>query len=76
MEFLTELEEGDIPIKNDFGYGLVTGIDVPLGGGGWNFSTALRYIMSDAEIDESGAEGPDSIGIDPWMLHVGASKRW
>jgi outer membrane protein W len=77
MEFLPEFEEGKIPIKDDFGYGLVTGIDVPFGGAGWNFSTALRYILSDAETDEDSLEGSDdSIGIDPLILHVGVGKRW
>ena len=76
LEFLSEFEESDTPIKDDFGFGVVAGIDVPFGSAGWNFSTAIRYIQSDAEIDESGIEGPDSIGLDPWMLHLGVGKRW
>ncbi len=76
LDFNPEFETGSIPIKNEFGYGFVTGIDVPFGAGGWNFSTALRYIMSDAEAEDNMGPDGEAIGIDPLILHVGVGKRW
>jgi outer membrane protein W len=73
LKLVPEFDEDDVSIKNDLGYGVVTGIDVPFGGGGWNFSTALKYVKTGAEIDESGAP---EIDIDPLIIQVGVAKRW
>jgi outer membrane protein W len=75
LKLIPEFEEDDVPLKDDFGIGVVTGIDVPFGSGGWNFVTALRYIKTAAEIDEPEVTGIE-IDIDPWILQVGVGKRW
>jgi outer membrane protein W len=73
LEFDPEEGGGSVGIDDEFAYGVVTGIDVPVGGGAWSFSAALRYLWFDAGPDEIGSE---KIGFDPWILQVGASKRW
>jgi outer membrane protein W len=76
LEVVPDFEEADIPVKDDFGFGAVIGMDVPMGTGGWNFVWSARYLKFGAEVDEVDIKGPDTIDIDPWMILVGAGKRW
>jgi outer membrane protein W len=70
-----EFGEDNVALKNDFGYGGVVGLDVPFGSAGWNFSTALRYVVTAAQLDDP--EAPDiEIDINPIILQVGVGKRW
>jgi outer membrane protein W len=74
LDFVSEFEEPSVSVDDEFGYGFVTGMDFPIGGGGWNFSTALRYVFFDAS--PSDLDLDEALGVDPWIVHVGASKRW
>jgi len=69
--------EHDSCVKDDFGFGAVAGLDVPLGGGGWMFSTALRYLQTSAEADEDPHYFEQyTIDMNPVILQVGVGKRW
>jgi outer membrane protein W len=69
--------EFDACIKNDLGYGVVAGLDVPFGSGGWMFSTAIRYMKTGAESDED-PEFFDNytVDVDPVILQVGVGVKW
>lgn len=43
--------EVELKINDDFGYGAVLGLDVPLGDKGWTFSAAAKYMKTKAEVD-------------------------
>ncbi len=73
VEYLPEYLGSVIPLENDFCYGLVAGLDKPLGAGSWIFSTAIRYVLSDAQIEVGNRE---KIGFDPLISHAGFGKRW
>jgi outer membrane protein W len=63
-------------LDKDFGYGFVVGLDRPMGGGGWAFHSAFRYLATTAELNDSELREPWNIDIDPWMIQAGAAKRW
>jgi outer membrane protein W len=65
---------GTIKLKDTFGFGANFGLDFPIGDNGWAITTGLQYIVLDAETDE-GVDDVD-IGIDPFVLKVGAAKTW
>ena len=64
-----EADMEDIKLKSDFGYGVTFGLDVPFGGKGWMFSTALKYLSTKAEIDEEGVD--EALDVNPWILQIG-----
>jgi outer membrane protein W len=65
---------GDVygrPMKNDFGYGAVVGIDVPLGSGKWTFSSSVRYIKTADETETTDPELYLDIDVDPVIVQIG-----
>lgn len=62
----------DVPIDEEFGFGVNFGIDAPLGDGGWMFSGGLQYLKFAAQTEGSSSE----IDIDPIVLKVGLGRRF
>lgn len=69
------IDTESVGIDDEFTWGAVVGVDVPLGARGWAFSGALRYMKASAEPEGS---GPDDypLDVDPWIVTVGAAKRF
>ena len=70
---------GDVyqrPMKNDFGYGAVAGIDVPFGAGKWMFSAAVRYLKTAAETKAADLEDYLDIDMDPVIVQAGVGVRF
>jgi outer membrane protein W len=70
---------GDVyhrPMKHDFGYGAVAGIDVPFGAGKWMFSSAVRYIKTTAETDAAELVDYLDIDVDPVIVQVGVGVKF
>ena len=59
-----------INIDNDFTWGGLIGLDVPLGQGNWGFAGTLRYI--DTDVDTTDEDGDrTTIGYDPLIVTFG-----
>ena len=52
--------------------GGLVGIDVPIGAGGWRFSSVLSYTSTRLECDEPGCPIDDQFDVDPLAFVVGA----
>ncbi len=67
-----------IAVDDETGFGLVAGVDVDLGEGGWFFSGRLKYI--DMEINGRDKDDPSDPGVDidfdPLMVSVGFGVRF
>jgi outer membrane protein len=72
LDFTSKFGGDSVGIKDDFGYGVNLGLDVPINDK-WSFSTGLRYFVVGAEIDESGAP---TVDIDPIAVRVGAAVNF
>lgn len=81
-----EFGGGDIKLKNDFGYGLQLGLDVPFNEN-WAFTAGLIYLQTKAEIDEdvaghdggmetASSDNTDEIDINPWILRAGLAYKF
>lgn len=63
-----------VPLENDFTFGAVIGLDVPFGEKGWMFSSALKFLQTEAEYDH-----PDYVGdldINPFIIQIGLGYRF
>ena len=63
-----------IPTEDTFAFGVNFGLDVPLGGGAWVFSTGLQYLKFSLETDE-GVDSVD-VDIDPFVIRAGVGRRF
>jgi outer membrane protein W len=59
-----------IKIDNEWGYGAVLGLDIPLGERGWQINLALRYLRMSASV------GPDAFDVDPVFGEIGFGYRF
>jgi len=61
-------------VKNEFTYGALVGLDVPLGSTNWLFTSSVRYVKTKADIDEPYQHVEDmnaQIDIDPIIIQAG-----
>jgi len=63
-----------VSVEDDFAWGAIAGLEIPLGSRGWRLQGNLRYI--DTDIKNSG--GPISIDseFDPFIVSVGVGYRF
>ncbi|MGD9020878.1 MAG: OmpW family outer membrane protein, partial [Lysobacterales bacterium] len=59
----------ELSAKNDWAWGLVAGLDVPLGKRGWLFNANLRYL--DTSIEQSGGGFHFDGDFDPLIFSLG-----
>lgn len=57
-------------VANDLAYGAVVGADVPLGSGGWYFSSALKYLATELEVTDPEGER-ETLSLDPFIVTLG-----
>jgi outer membrane protein W len=63
-------ERVQIDVDNDFGWGALIGIDVPLGPSNWGLSGTVEYL--DTDLDTTDDDGDrTSIGFDPLIVTFG-----
>jgi outer membrane protein W len=62
-------------LKSNFIYGANLGFDFPFYGT-WAFNVGLRYLWVKAELESAGAQGIDSIDVNPLIIAVGISYRF
>ena len=66
----TIAERVRIVVDNDFGWGGLIGLDVPLGQGNWGLSGTIRYL--DTDLDTTDDDGDrTTIGYDPLIVTFG-----
>ena len=66
--------DGDkIPIDDEFTFGVVAGVDVPIGIGGWMFCGSLRYLHTQATASDTDRMVLD---FDPYVAQAGAAYRF
>jgi len=66
-------------VKNEFTYGALAGLDVPLGSSKWLFTFSIRYLAARADIDEPYQHVEDinaKIDIDPFIFQAGFGYRF
>ena len=63
-----------ISVEDDFAWGAIAGLEIPIGSRGWRVQGNLRYI----ETDIRASEGPISIDneFDPLIFSVGFGYRF
>jgi outer membrane protein len=66
-----EVGADSIATKDDVGFGIGIGFDVPLGEGAWALSTGLDYTFTAVETDEPGDNV--EIDVDPWSVRLGVA---
>jgi len=59
---------------DDLGWGVIFGLDLPLGGHGWLIQTNLRYI--DTDLKSSGSDISFNKSFDPVIFSVGFGYRF
>lgn len=72
-------DELDFDVDEDVTLGGVFGMDVPFAGGNWMFSTAVRYIKTDAKLDGvyfAYYLDTFELDIDPWIVQVGVGVKF
>lgn len=67
--------EEKLPIDDDFTWGAVVGVDVPLGEKGWMFTGAVRYLDTEASPEDLGP-GDNALDVSPWIVQVSAGYRF
>jgi len=66
-------------VKDGFTYGALAGLDVPLGQGNWLITSSVRYLKTEADLDEpyQHVEDMDAVFvIDPIVFRVGIGYRF
>jgi outer membrane protein W len=73
-----ETVDGDaFGVKNGLALGAVIGVDVPLGGSKWVFSSSLQYLSTDADVEgDVEWDLDDTLPVDPIVLKIGAGYRF
>jgi outer membrane protein W len=59
-----------LKLDNEWGYGAVLGLDIPIGESGWQINMALRFLRMSAGV------GDDVIDIDPVFGEFGFGYRF
>jgi outer membrane protein W len=59
-----------LELDNEWGYGAVLGLDIPIGERGWQINMALRYLKMSASV------GPDAFEVDPVFGEIGFGYRF
>lgn len=85
--FLAAVQYGDVSVQtgvggvvttesvdSDTGWGVVLGIDVPLGSSNWLFQSNLRYI--DTNMKGTSSDGPFDSDFDPLIFSIGFGYRF
>jgi len=62
-------------VKDDFTYGILGGIDAPLGKGKWILGGGLRYLQTEATLEDPEL-GQATLDVNPWVLQVYAGVRF
>lgn len=70
-----ELSGEKVAVKDDLAWGATAGLDVPIGKGHWLLNVALRYLSTEAEIDEPGGAG-EALDVSPFVLQLAAGYRF
>jgi outer membrane protein W len=60
----------EIDLDNEWGWGAVLGLDIPIGERGWQINLALRYLRMSASV------GPNAIDVDPVFGEIGFGYRF
>lgn len=69
-------EEGSVPslsVDNDFAMGAVLGLDLSITKRGLIFTSAVKYLKTQASPD---IPGFDEIDLDPWVIQLGLGYRF
>lgn len=67
--------QNSLKIKDDFGYALQAGVDVPIDDRwGWNFD--VKKIFVDADASWNGGGITADVDLDPWVIGTGISYRF
>lgn len=66
---------GSTPIEDNFAYGLLAGFDGPLGKGKWVLGAGLRYLQTEAVLEDPEL-GQATVEVNPWALQVHAGIRF
>ncbi len=61
-------------VDNDFGWGAIAGIDIPIGSRGWSVHSSLRYIQTSMKGTSDGVAFDTD--FDPLILSVGVAYRF
>ena len=61
---------------NDAGWGLQAGVDVPLGGHGWSFSAAIKYMSTNLTFTDVEDGFDFEMKFNPFVLGFGVSGRF
>lgn len=70
-----DVEGETLGFDNDFSWGVVSGIDVPVRDRGWFFGGAIRYMETKAAFDDPAAGG-DALDINPIVVQATAGYRF
>ena len=66
-------ESASITVKNDFAYGAIFGLDASITKRGLIFTSAVKYIKTQAQPD---IPDLDKIDLDPWVVQAGLGFRF
>ncbi len=72
-------DDFDLDVDEEVGLGGVVGLDARLGSGNWSFSTAVRYLKTEVELDQASFAhdlGRFTLDIDPWIVQVGVGVKF
>lgn len=67
-----------VSFDDEYAWGGVVGLDVPMGDRGWHFSGSIRYLQAEADVsarDDEGDAGTASLDFNPVTLAVGFGYR-
>jgi len=62
--------------QNDPGWGLQAGVDVPIGGHGWSFSAAIKYMSTNFTFTDVEDGSDFEMKFNPFVLGFGVSGRF
>lgn len=69
-EVIVVSERARVDVDNDFSYGAVLGLDIPIGTLGWALAASVRYIETDLDsTDDDGDQ--ETLAVDPLIVTLG-----
>lgn len=66
----------NLDVKNDFGWGLQAGVDVPVGDNGWFVNADAKKIFVSSNARWAGSPLRADIDLNPWIVGVGVGYRF